>query len=60
MKTKEEIKKIEDDIYTILTNVMDPEIEIDIVNLGLLYDLSYNGENLVHILMTLSTPILSP
>ncbi|HBS10934.1 MAG TPA: FeS assembly SUF system protein [Flavobacteriaceae bacterium] len=51
-----EIKKIEDDVYTILTTVMDPEIEIDIINLGLVYDIKYDGENIVNVLMTLSTP----
>ena len=56
MKTKDEIKETEDDIYNILTTVMDPEIEIDVVNLGLIYDVKYNGENTVDILMTLSTP----
>ncbi len=56
MKTKESIKETEDNIYTILTTVMDPEIEIDIVNLGLIYDLKYNGDKTIHILMTLSTP----
>jgi len=54
-KSKEFIKLIEDDIYNILTTVMDPEIEIDIINLGLIYDLKYDGEK-VNILMTLSTP----
>ena len=56
IKSKEEIKEIEDDIYNILTTVMDPEIEIDIVNLGLIYEIKYNGEKIVDILMTLSTP----
>ena len=53
---KEFIKNTEDDIYNILTTVMDPEIEIDIVNLGLIYDLKYDGEKTVDVLMTLSTP----
>jgi metal-sulfur cluster biosynthetic enzyme len=56
IKSKEETKEIEDDIYNILTTVMDPEIEIDIVNLGLIYELKYNGEKKVDVLMTLSTP----
>lgn len=56
MKYKQLVKDTEDDIYNILTTVMDPEIEIDIVNLGLIYDLKYNGEKIVNILMTLSTP----
>jgi metal-sulfur cluster biosynthetic enzyme len=56
-KTKEEIVEIEVDIIeNILTYVMDPEIEIDIVNLGLIYELDYNGKKNVDILMTMSTP----
>ena len=55
--TSEEIVKIEIDIIeNILSHVMDPEIEIDIVNLGLIYELDYDGKNGVDIQMTLSTP----
>ena len=49
-------KIIEEDVYNILSTVMDPEIEIDIINLGLIYDLKYNGNNNIVILMTFSTP----
>jgi metal-sulfur cluster biosynthetic enzyme len=56
-KRSNEIAQIELDIIeNILTGVMDPEIEIDIVNLGLVYDLKYDGEQTVLITMTLSTP----
>ncbi len=56
-KSSNEIAQIELDIIeNILTAVMDPEIEIDIVNLGLVYDLKYDGEQTVLITMTLSTP----
>lgn len=53
----DQIKKVEDDIYmNILSQVMDPEIEIDIINLGLVYDITFDGKQTVEILMTLSTP----
>lgn len=56
-KTSEEITEIEIDIIeNILSHVMDPEIEIDIVNLGLIYELDYDGKKTVDIEMTLSTP----
>jgi len=56
-KNKEEIELIEADlIENVLTQVMDPEIEIDIVNLGLIYDITYNGKKHVDVLMTMSTP----
>ena len=56
-KTNEEIVAVEIDIIeNILSHVMDPEIEIDIVNLGLIYELDYNGKTTVNIEMTLSTP----
>ena len=57
IKTKEEIVEIEIDIIeNILSHVMDPEIEIDIVNLGLIYELDYDGGKNVDVEMTLSTP----
>ena len=57
MKTTKEITEIEVDIKeNILSYVMDPEIEIDIVNLGLVYNIDYDGDKTVTVLMTLSTP----
>jgi len=56
-KNKDEIEKVEANIIeNVLSKVMDPEIEIDIVNLGLIYDITYNGKNKVDVLMTMSTP----
>jgi len=56
MKTKEEIKNIESEIEQLLYNVMDPEIEINIVDLGLIYSRVYDGYKNVEIKMTFSTP----
>jgi len=56
-KSNDEIVAVEIDIIeNILSHVMDPEIEIDIVNLGLIYELDYDGKTTVDIEMTLSTP----
>jgi len=51
------IENIKTDIMdNVLSQVMDPEIEIDIVNLGLIYELNFDGLNKVDIVMTMSTP----
>ncbi len=56
MKTKEEIKNIELEIRQFLYSVMDPEVELNIVDLGLIYSITYDGDKKVHIEMTFSTP----
>ncbi len=55
-KSAEEIRQVENDIYELLKQVIDPEIGIDIINLGLVYNIVYDGKNHVYIEMTLSTP----
>jgi metal-sulfur cluster biosynthetic enzyme len=56
MKTKEEIKSTETQVWNILKFVIDPEVEINIVDMGLVYKVTYDGENKFDITMTLSTP----
>ncbi|MBT3229278.1 MAG: DUF59 domain-containing protein [Candidatus Marinimicrobia bacterium] len=56
MKTPDEIKEIESELEQILYGVMDPEIELNIVDLGLIYSLSYDGQSQVEVKMTFSTP----
>jgi len=53
---KEERTVFELEILELLKNVMDPEIEINIVDLGLIYEIAYNGEKEITIEMTFSTP----
>lgn len=53
---KQEIIQFELETLELLKNVMDPEIEINIVDLGLIYELSYNGINEIDIDLTFSTP----
>ncbi|NHZ84913.1 MAG: DUF59 domain-containing protein [Planctomycetia bacterium] len=56
MKTQTEITKTESEMNEILRTVMDPEIELNIVDLGLIYSLRYDGDKKVNIEMTFSTP----
>ncbi len=53
---KQEITQFELETLELLKNVMDPEIEINIVDLGLIYELYYDGDTKVNIVMTFSTP----
>ena len=39
-----------------LKNVLDPELKINVVDLGLIYEVSVDNKNNVEIVMTLTTP----
>ncbi len=43
-------------VVKVLKTIYDPEIPVDIYELGLIYDVFLNEENEVKILMTLTTP----
>ncbi|MCC7353453.1 MAG: metal-sulfur cluster assembly factor [Anaerolineae bacterium] len=45
----------EDAVREVLKNVRDPEIGLDVINLGLVYDISINNKAL-NVDMTLTTP----
>ncbi|MEN8137699.1 MAG: metal-sulfur cluster assembly factor [Bacteroidota bacterium] len=45
---------MEDKIYELLKTVIDPEVDVNIVDLGLVYDIKVEG-NKVEVVMTLST-----
>jgi metal-sulfur cluster biosynthetic enzyme len=49
------MKPTKENIYSCLSRVIDPELDIDIVSLGLVYDVTISKQK-VHILMTLTTP----
>ncbi|WP_185867190.1 iron-sulfur cluster assembly protein [Blattabacterium cuenoti] len=47
---------LEERIISVLKNIYDPEISVDIYELGLIYDIQISGEKKVKIVMTLTTP----
>ena len=53
--TEAEIEKIKDRILEALEMVIDPELGIDIVNLGLIYDIRFEQDGSTEIDMTLTT-----
>ena len=53
--TEEEVAKIKDRILEALEMVIDPELGIDIVNLGLVYDIRFEDNGHTEIDMTLTT-----
>ena len=54
--TPEEILEVEKDIVLTLKNIYDPEIPVNIYDLGLIYDIDYNPSGEVTIQMTLTAP----
>ena len=60
MTEKEELitlkKKIEQKIINVLKAIFDPEIPVDVYELGLIYDIQILPINNVHILITLTSP----
>ncbi len=49
-------EKLGDDIVRVLKTIYDPEIPVDIYELGLIYDVLVNENSEVKILMTLTSP----
>jgi len=55
-KNTSETEALGDKIVTVLKTIYDPEIPVDIYELGLIYDVFVNEDDEVKILMTLTTP----
>lgn len=51
-----ENKKLSDIVIDVIKTVYDPEIPVDIFELGLIYDIRVNEENFVDVDMTLTSP----
>lgn len=47
---------LEEEIIKTIKTVYDPEIPVDIFELGLIYEITVNDDDTVKILMTLTTP----
>ena len=54
--TKQQTQDLGEKIVRILKTVYDPEIPVDIYELGLIYDVFVNEADEVKVLMTLTTP----
>ncbi len=48
--------EIRDDVINVLKTCYDPEIPVDIFELGLIYEVNVDPANNVHVLMTLTSP----
>ena len=56
MSTHEEKKKLEERVIEVLRTIYDPEIPVDIYELGLIYEVKVKDDLSVDILMTLTSP----
>lgn len=56
LKKKQNNELLKDKVIAGLKTVFDPEIPVNIYDLGLIYDVAINDEQHVHIQMTLTTP----
>jgi len=54
--TEDNAQDLGDKIVVALKSIFDPEIPVDIYELGLIYDVMISDENDVKILMTLTSP----
>ena len=56
MKPENEFLQLEDRIIKVLKTIYDPEIPVNIYDLGLIYGLDADQDNHVKLTMTLTTP----
>ena len=54
--TPEEILAVEKNIVLTLKNIYDPEIPVNIYDLGLIYEINYDPSGTADIIMTLTAP----
>lgn len=56
LKKKQDNETLKNSVIAALRTVFDPEIPVNIYDLGLIYDIAINEEKHVHVQMTLTTP----
>ena len=54
--TAEEILRVERDIVLTLKNIYDPEIPVNVYDLGLIYEIDFTPDRVATIRMTLTAP----
>ena len=54
--TPEDILRVEHEIVLTLKNIYDPEIPVNIYDLGLIYEIDFDPEGVANIKMTLTAP----
>ena len=54
--TPQEIVEVEQNIILTLKNIYDPEIPVNIYDLGLIYEIDYEPDGIANIRMTLTAP----
>ena len=54
--TDAELQALGEQVVEVLRSIYDPEIPVDIYELGLIYDVQVSTEQDIHILMTLTSP----
>lgn len=54
--TEKELEELGDKIVRVIKTIYDPEIPVDIYELGLIYDVFISEENNAKVLMTLTSP----
>lgn len=56
LKKKQDVEQMKEAVILALKGVFDPEIPVNIYDLGLIYDVAINDEGHVDVQMTLTTP----
>lgn len=54
--TNDEIRELEEKVKNVVKNIYDPEIPVNIYELGLIYEINVSENGHVKVLMTLTSP----